>query len=415
MNRRSFLKLTGVASATVAFGNVPQPEPGDRIGTWSKTSAARALAEHRIVRMEARQVRDRYSHWVGPNSRGRPAGGGGGYQVRTIITDKGARGWGMNHWKPEQLRKFQGAKVSDLFDLDQSALGDAWMLDIPLHDLVATIFGVSVYELLGSKGPKKVLLYSGSIYMEDVWPKEAPKGIAAVLRSCKVDYDLGYRAFKLKIGRGYKHMSRPEGLARDIEVTRAVRDRFPDCEICVDGNNGFTVDEMIAYVKGVADADLFFIEEPFQEDVDDLRRLREAMAKVDCKARICEGESRNERAKKRWRYGDYSRAHIDRLFRLADEKLVDIFNTDLGIVGFTNWRRTMPELVKAGVEASPHTWAWTPRPYYSAQLAAGVGNVVIAEGIPGGAQAIDYSAYRFDAKGNLMLSDKPGFALDLRT
>jgi len=26
--------------------------------------------------------------------------------------------------------------------------------------------------------------------------------------------------------------------------------------------------------------------------------------------------------------------------------------------------------------------AWTPRPYYSAQLAAGVGNVVIVEGIP---------------------------------
>ncbi len=414
MNRRKFLETVGAASAAVIFGKAPAAESDGRIGKWSKTAAARELSEHRIVKMEARTVRDRYSHWVGPNSRGSPAGWGGSYQARTLITDKGARGWGMNHWKPEQVQKFQGAKVGDLFDLDQSAVDDAWMLDIPLHDLAANILGVPVYKLLGGKGPETILLYSGSIYMEDVWPPDNPKGIAAVLKSCQIDYDLGYRAFKLKIGRGYKHMPKREGLKRDIEVTRAVREKFGDCKICVDGNNGFTVDEMIEYVDGVADADLFFIEEPFQENRDDLKRLRGAMARAGCKAMICEGEARSERAKERWRYGDYSKAHMDRLFQLGGEKLVDIFNTDLGIVGFTNWRRTMPELVKAGVKASPHTWAWTPRPYYSAQLGAGVGNVVIAEGIPGGAREIDYAAYRFDAQGNIIMPDDPGFALHLK-
>jgi len=33
-----------------------------------------------------------------------------------------------------------------------------------------------------------------------------------VLASCKQDYDAGYRAFKLKMGRGYKWTKRPEGL-----------------------------------------------------------------------------------------------------------------------------------------------------------------------------------------------------------
>ncbi len=55
------------------------------------------------------------------------------------------------------------------------------------------------------------------------------------------------------------------------------------------------------------------------------------------------------------------------------------------------------------------------RTYYSAQLGAGVGNVVIAEGIPDGAQEIDYSEYRFGSQGNIILPDAPGFGLRLKT
>ena len=76
---------------------------------------------------------------------------------------------------------------------------------------------------------------------------------------------------------------------------------------------------------------------------------------------------------------------------------------------------SLPKLIKAGVKSSPHIWAWTPRTYCSAQLGAGVGNVVIAEGIPGGAQEIDYSEYRFDSQGNIILPDAPGFGLRLKT
>jgi hypothetical protein len=56
---------------------------------------------------------------------------------------------------------------------------------------------------------------------------------------------------------------------------------------------------------------------------------------------------------------------------------------------------------------------WCPRPCYCAQLAGGVGNVCIIEGIPGTTRGVDYSAYRFDERGNLLMPDKPGFALTL--
>ena len=47
---------------------------------------------------------------------------------------------------------------------------------------------------------------------------------------------------------------------------------------------------MIDYVAAVADCDLYWIEEPFEENRDDLKRLRDAMAKVGCKAMIADGK-----------------------------------------------------------------------------------------------------------------------------
>lgn len=54
-------------------------------------------------------------------------------------------------------------------------------------------------------------------------------------------------SFKLKIGRGYRWMERREGLRRDIEVTRRVREEFPDCLILVDANDGYTPELFIDY------------------------------------------------------------------------------------------------------------------------------------------------------------------------
>ncbi|MGQ9462560.1 MAG: enolase C-terminal domain-like protein [Candidatus Fervidibacter sp.] len=214
------------------------------------------------------------------------------------------------------------------------------------------------------------------------------------------------------MGRGFKWMLREGGIKRDIEVTKAVREKFPDCLILVDANDGYTCDDMLRYLSAVANCDLFWIEEPFPENRDDLMRLKEHMVKIGCKALIADGETRAERSDKWWLYGGYSQRHIDNLFKLAEEKIVDVFVLDLGIVGFTNWRCVMPELERLGVKASPHTWGWLPRPYYAAQLAAGIGNVIIIEGIPGKTEGVDYSAYKF-VNGKLAVPSEPGFGLKL--
>jgi L-alanine-DL-glutamate epimerase-like enolase superfamily enzyme len=424
MERRHFLKtiaVAGVATAADAFsldprkahGQVDSPGRAKSGATGLDPSLAKKLAEHRIARMDAQTLTDRYPRSVGRNSKGNPTGRGGTYQVRTVVTDQGVRGWAMSYMPDEKVRHLIGARISDLFDLVEGTSDEAVGIELPLYDLAGQILGKQVYALLGSRGPREVPIYSGAIYLDDLEPPEKPRGVAGVLASCQQDYESGYRAFKLKIGRGLKWIPGEEGWRRDIEVTRAVRERFPDCRILVDANDAYTCDGFCNYLSAVSDCDLYCIEEPFAENHDDLARLHEHMAKVGSKALIVDGEGRTDRAEKPWRYGGYSSSHIERLFALAKEKLVDVFNLDLGIVGFTNWRKIMPELVDAGVQASPHTWMWTPRPYYSAQLAAGLGNTLILEGIPGRPEKTDFSAYRFVA-GRLVVPEAPGFGLSLK-
>jgi D-galactarolactone cycloisomerase len=415
MNRREFMQA--MAFSLVACQGIV----GEGTGTTQNPSitidpqiARESLSEHRIQRIETRTLQDRYPRLVGRNARLGHHGTGGRYQIRILTTDKGTRGWGMSHGPDEQVQKFVGAKVSDLFDVAEGTSEDALLLDIPLHDLAGSILGSPVYAILGAKGPGKLPIYSGAIYFDDLDPEDKPRGIAGVLTSCQQDYEAGYRAFKLKIGRGFKWMPKEEGIRRDIEVTRAVRKKFPDCLILVDANDGYTCEDMMRYLSAVADCDLFCVEEPFPENSNDLMRLKEHMAKIGCKALIADGETRMEHSSKWWRYGGYSQRHIENLFALAEAKLVDVFVLDLGIVGFTNWRHIMPELERAGVKASPHTWGWIPRPYYVAQLAAGVGNIIIVEGIPGKTEGVDYSAYEF-VDGQIVVPNLPGFGLRFGT
>ena len=380
------------------------------------------LDSHRLQGIKAYKVRDRFPRFVGRNAKGEPQKYGGSIQIRVLTTDQGVEGWGSSHVPDEEVLPLIGEKISDLIDPESGTGEHAMRLDLPLHDLAGQILGKPVYDLLGARGSTHVPIYSGSIYFDDLEPERSPGGLPALVASCQQDYDAGYRAFKLKLGRGFKWMDLEKGLQRDIEAVQAVREAFPKCKILVDANDSYTCDNFLRFLASVADCDLYWIEEPFEENEADLTRLKEHMAKVGCNALIAEGEAGSRHArpegetgrpKTPTRYGGYPMWHIDHLYMLGEKGLVDVFIIDLGIVGFTRWRRVMPELEKASVLASPHTWCWCIRPHYAAQLAAGVGNVVIVEGIPGETERLDYSNYEM-ADGNMVVPDLPGFAIPLK-
>ena len=358
------------------------------------------LEAHHISKIRTLPVRIRYPRLVGKNARLGIHGTGPTSQVRVITTDRGAVGWGISWTKEQDMPNLIGKSIAELFNPETGIIDkEAMPLDFPLHDLAGVILNQPVYEMLGSYGETVVQCYDGAIYMDDILPEDNPRGIEAVLENCRYDYELGYRAFKLKIGRGYKWMEAEAGLQRDIEVTQKVHENFPDCRILVDANDGYTCDGFLRYLDAVADCELFWIEEPFRENRDDLIRLREFLEKFSPNTLIADGESGYD---------------IEFLFELVHEGLLDVLIMDIAGLGFTNWRKLMPKLAEANVQASPHTWGNPLKTLYASQLAAGLGNIVTLEGIPAESNDVDWDGYHLQ-EGSLYVPDKPGFGMKLNT
>jgi len=359
---------------------------------------AETLAAHHIRDVRTREISSRYPRTVGRNARRGVHGAGPTTQVRVITTDRGAIGWGISRARDLDPASLIGKSVAALFDPQMGVIApEAFALDFALHDLAGVILEQPVYEMLGARGPSAVPCYDGAIYMDDILPEDEPRGVDVVLANCRHDYELGYRAFKLKIGRGYKWMDKEEGLQRDVEITRQVREHFPECDILVDANDGYTCPDFLRYLEAVADCGLYWIEEPFRENRKDLIQLREFLARRSPHTLVADGESGYD---------------IRLLLELAREQLLDVLIMDIVGLGFTGWRKWMPHLVGANVRASPHTWGDPLKTLYTCQVAAGLGNVITVEGVPGESDDADWSLYRLQA-GSMHVPTEPGFGINL--
>ena len=92
-------------------------------------------------------------------------------------------------------------------------------------------------------------------------------------RLCKQAIDAGFRHIKLKVGRN---------LADDIRRVRIVRETIgPERVLMIDANQMWEVDEAIAWVRELAFARPWFIEEPTSpDDIEGHRKIRAAVAPV---------------------------------------------------------------------------------------------------------------------------------------
>ncbi|PRD57497.1 enolase C-terminal domain-like protein [Sphingobacterium gobiense] len=401
MRRRTFLNALHVGIASAALFN------GKSHATYltsllDRTADDKELAYHRIQEIKFSTVQLNYPRLVGKNARLDLHGNGPNVEIVCLMTDKGAIGWaslrGSKRDAENVMGELVGQKVSELFAVKVGTLQDRHIpFDMALHDLAGVILQKPVYALLGNDKPFITDYYSGMIYFDDLEPASKPAGIDRILEECRYDYNLGYRQFKLKIGRGHKWMPYKEGLQRDIEVTKAVEQAFPDCEILVDGNNGFTSDQFIDYLKGITGVKLFWIEEPFHETVADYQKLRNFIKREGIQTLLADGE-----------------ADPDQLFlrELIQQDLLDVHLTDIEGLGFTNWRRLMPELQALGAQASPHAWGSLLKTNYTAHLAGGLGNTITIEGVTSSSDEVDLSGYTIK-DGKLIPPSTPGFGMSL--
>ena len=357
------------------------------------------LEEHRIRDIKTMWIESHYPRTVGRNAQRGVHGHGSTVQVSVVTTDQDAVGWGISRMKDRETSGLIDKCLTAVFDPEVGVISpEAMGLDFPLHDLAGMILGEPVHKMLGSYGDTDVPCYDGAIYMDDLLPEDHPRGVEAVLANCWHDFELGYRAFKLKIGRGFRWMEPAEGLQRDIEVTQKVREAFPDCQILVDANDGYDCDGFLRYLDAVADYSLFWIEEPFPENWEDLYRLREFLIKYSPETVVADGES------------EYN---VEFLLKLANEGLVDVLIMDIVGGGFTQWRQWMPRLVEVKVSASPHTWGDPLKTRYAGQIAAGLGHVLTVEGIPAVSDDVDWELYHLQ-EGILHIPHAPGFGMNLK-
>jgi D-galactarolactone cycloisomerase len=348
------------------------------------------LARHVVTSITTAQITYEYLRSVGRNSFRGDHGSGGTATIYSVETDRGATGWGLPLYDADPAGLI-GRNLSELIDPDRGVIEPAAeFLDYPLHDLAARILDVPVYAMLGSAGSPRVRCYSGAVYFDDL-----DSGIETVRANLAQDHEFGFRDFKLKVGRGYRWMPSQAGLERDIEVTRLTRELYPDADILVDANDGFTANTLAEFLDGAADVGLYWIEEPFAERWEDFWLLKERLDALPERPRIADGEF------------DPNEEHIH---QLAQEGLLDVALMDVTGHGLTAWRRTMPRLVATGTEASPHAWGLPLKTLYAAHIAAGLGNVPIVEGVPGHTLGTDDYALE---DGHVVLSDQPGFGLKL--
>lgn len=395
MERRNFLQLLTAGTASAA---VPGYLSNDGREQEFKNQE---LARHKIADIQFTEVELRYPRQVGRNSRLGIHGSGPTVHVGILKTDQGAEGWGMTRGpkRAEHVTSYlKGKTITDVFD---PAVGvtdqKIFPIDIALHDLAGIILDQPVYELMGRKEPMITNCYSGMIYFDDLDPEDNPAGVDKILEECQYDYDYGYRQFKLKIGRGNKWMDPDEGLKRDIEVTKLVNEHFPDCDILVDANNGYDLDDTIAYLEGIGEVDLFWLEEPFHENRSDYIALRRWLIESEREVFLADAEFRPEQ----------------KLLReLYRRRVLDVHLTDIIGLGFSRWRNLMPELIEMGISASPHGWGSLFKTHYISHLAAAYGNTPTIEGVTCNSDDVDFGNYKLE-DGKIIPSPEPGFGMKL--
>ena len=360
------------------------------------------LTRHKIERSELIDVDYRWPRFVGKNGRIDFHGQDKKCTVLKLTTNQGAEGWGLsNRNAGELLPLLQGQKVTDLItpgvgirnDLDRR-------VDFALHDLMGVILDQPVYKILGAKGTKETPIYSGMIYLDELNPENKTKAFDAVLENCEWDYDYGYRQLKVKIGRSGRWYPHDEGLKKDIEIVKRIHEQFKGrkTEILVDSNDMYNLEDTIAFLQGISGVPLYWIEEPFREELNAGRKLKSWMNKNGFeKTFYVDGEANPDH---------------DVCLQLGKEKMMDMFLPDIYGFGFTNWIALHKTLIKIDMRASPHAWGNRLKTHYIVHFAAAYGNIPTIEGVTCLSDDIDYGDYPI-VDGRIQVSESPGFGMKL--
>ncbi len=339
-------------------------------------------------------------------TRPRPAGSNArlGYHGDTIrmptvrlTTDDGVSGIGRCSASADRLGALLGLPLEAV--VSDGVVGPEWMdVEFPVVDLAARVAGVPVHRLAGSKGEGfRARTYDTSLYFDDLHLDDDDAAADLIASEARDGWERGHRAFKIKVGRGARHMPLERGTVRDIAIIHAVRAAVgPDALVMIDANNGWNLNITKRVLAETADAHLYWLEEAFHEDNVLYTDLGEWMAVEGMATLIADGEGAAHPSLVSW----------------ARDGVIDVVQYDMVAYGFGAWRNLGVELDGAGARTAPHTYG------------NGFGHIMTCHltGVVAGLEPVEWDEAAFDAidasawvirDGWVEIPDLPGFGLEL--
>jgi L-rhamnonate dehydratase len=370
------------------------------------------MTQPRLARIEWALLEGQRPRIAGSNARLGEHGASLRLPVARLTDDDGVSGAGYARITRDAAEAIIGLPLREAFAdgvgvaesfLPAAGLGDWSTLEYPLWDLEAKRRSLPVYALAaaisGVEAPAapRVRCYDTSLYIDDLHLRADDEAAALIATEAREGYARGHRAFKVKIGRGARHMPLEAGTQRDIAVIRAVREAVgPDALLMVDANNGYTLNLAKHVLAATADCRLFWLEEPFHEDPVLLRDLRDWLSREGLGVLLADGE------------GDSSPS----LLEWAREGFVDVVQYDILRPGFNRWLRIGRQLDAWGTRSAPHHYGGFFGNFVSGHLAGAVQNLVAVEWDEATLPAFDTSRYHVE-HGWVTLPDAPGFGLEI--
>ncbi len=230
------------------------------------------MTDARIVRIEGGILTGERPRKAGSNARLGEHGTTIRLPIVRVTTADGARGFGRCRALPTELRGLLGRSLDEL--LTPQGIAAPWLAcEYPLWDLAGQRSGQPVYALAAriNERPVPTVLtvptYDTSLYFDDLHLTDDDEAATLLAAEAREGEARGHRAFKVKVGRGARHMPTEAGLRRDIAIIRAIRVAIgPTAPLLLDANNGYTLNIAKELLRATADCTPYWLEEAFHED-----------------------------------------------------------------------------------------------------------------------------------------------------
>jgi len=361
------------------------------------------LSNARITSVEWARLEGRRPRIAGSNARL----GEHGIVVRPTIarvsTDDGSWGFGACWTDRERAEGLLGRPLSEVFSAESGVLEPWRAFDYPLWDLAGRQAEKPVYALAAAmmgaqvERPFLVPCYDTSLYFDDLHLDSAEQAAALIATEAREGYERGHRAFKIKVGRGARHLPLEEGTRRDIAVVRAVREAVgPVPHIMLDANNGYNLNLAKHVLEETTDCSIFWLEEAFHEDRVLYQDLRGWMKERGLSTLIADGE------------GHASPSLLD----WARDGIVDVIQYDIFGHGFSRWLETGRQLDSWGARSAPHHYGGHYGNFASCHLAGAIRNFTFVEWDEATTPGLEAGGYSI-RNGQVSVPDAPGFGLAL--